>query len=243
MPQAITNKLPAQTWLTDPAGNRLADRAGRADNPRRRQPLPPLSLRPPAPAGALHPQPAGQHPDPHPIPVRPLGRRTGKVVRETPRHGSPERVTRAWYGWDGDHLTTTQTDTARIQTVYLPGSFTPLVRIETATAELQKATRRSLAEKLQQDGGVTFPPELVTLLDRLEGELRSGHLSEQSQQWLAQCGLTAERMQNQLEPVHTPQRTIHLYHCDHRGLPLALISADGKTVWSAEYDVWGGCAQ
>jgi len=29
---------------------------------------------------------------------------------------------------------------------------------------------------------------------------------------------------------------IHLYH---RGLPLALINEDGKTDWSAEYDVWG----
>ena len=156
-----------------------------------------------------------------------------------PCEGSPERVSHVWYGWDGDRLTTTQTDTARIQTVYLPGSFTPLLRIETATAELQKATRRSLAEKLQQDGGVTFPPELVTLLDRLEGELRSDNLSEQNQQWLAQYGLTAERMQNRLEPVHTPQRTIHLYHSDHRGLPQALINDDGKTDWSAEYDAWG----
>ncbi|MGK9228872.1 RHS repeat protein, partial [Yokenella regensburgei] len=169
----------------------------------------------------------------------PLGRRTGKVVRETPRDGRPEQVSRVWYGWDGDRLTTTQTDTTRIQTVYLPGSFTPLLRITTTTDELNKSLRRSLAEKLQQDGGVTFPPELVSLLDRLEGELRSGNLSEQSQQWLAQCGLTAERMQNQLEPVHTPQRTIHLYHCDHRGLPLALINGEGKTDWSAEYDAWG----
>lgn len=97
----------------------------------------------------------------------PLGRRTGKTVRETPRDVGPERFTRVWYGWDGDRLTTTQTDTTRIQTVYLPGSFTPLLRIETAAEELQKATRRSLAEKLQQDGGVIFPPELVALLDGL----------------------------------------------------------------------------
>ena len=169
----------------------------------------------------------------------PLGRRTGKTVRETPRDGGPERVSRVWYGWDGDRLTTTQTDTTRIQTVYLPGSFTPLLRIETTAEELQKATRRSLAEKLQQDGGVTFPPELVALLDRLEGELLSGDISEQSRQWLAQCGLTAERMRNQLEPVHIPQRTLHLYHCDHRGLPLALINEEGQVDWSADYDAWG----
>ncbi|HAT2611334.1 TPA: hypothetical protein I8235_004377 [Kluyvera intermedia] len=74
------------------------------------------------------------------------------------------------------------------------------------------------------------------MLDNLESELLAGSLSEESQQWLAQCGLTAERMQNQLEPVHTPQRSLHLYHCD---LPLALISHDGKIDWSAEYDAWG----
>ena len=34
-------------------------------------------------------------------------------------------------------------------------------------------------------------------------------------------------------------RKAHLYHCDHRGLPLALISEDGNTAWSAEYDEWG----
>ncbi|HBA1599281.1 TPA: RHS repeat protein, partial [Escherichia coli] len=61
----------------------------------------------------------------------PLGRRTGKRVwrRERDLTGwmslsrKPE-VT--WYGWDGDRLTTVQTGTTRIQTVYEPGSFTPL---------------------------------------------------------------------------------------------------------------------
>nr|WP_185168565.1 RHS repeat protein [Escherichia coli] len=38
-----------------------------------------------------------------------------------------------WYGWDGDRLTTIQNDRTRIQTVYQPGSFTPLIRVETAT--------------------------------------------------------------------------------------------------------------
>ncbi|MBW6054843.1 RHS domain-containing protein [Escherichia coli] len=27
--------------------------------------------------------------------------------------------------------------------------------------------------------------------------------------------------------MYTPARKIHLYHCDHRGLPLALISTEG----------------
>ncbi|HCC6344615.1 TPA: RHS repeat protein, partial [Citrobacter amalonaticus] len=123
-----------------------------------------------------------------------------------------------WYAWDGNRLTTTQTDKTRIQTVYLPGSFTPLIRIETATGELTRAIRRTLAEKFQQEANVTFPPELVARVDNLEAELRRGELSEANQQWLTQCGLTPEQMKNQLEPEYTPERKIHLYHCDHRGL-------------------------
>ena len=179
----------------------------------------------------------------------PLGRRIGKWVwKSRCEHGSlsgeeyiylskiPE-VT--WYGWNGDRLTTTETATQRVQTIYTPGTFTPLVRIETETLELAKAVRRTLAEKFQQEANVTFPPELVALVDSLEAELQRGELSEASRTWLAQCGLTPEQIQNQTEPEYTPERKIHLYHCDHRGLPLALVSADGKTDWSAEYDAWG----
>ncbi|EOK4147909.1 RHS repeat-associated core domain-containing protein, partial [Escherichia coli] len=179
----------------------------------------------------------------------PLGRRMAKRVwrRERDLTGwmslsrKPE-VT--WYGWDGDRLATVQTDTTRIQTVYQPGSFTPLIRVETENGEREKAQRRSLAEKLQQEGsedghGVVFPAELVRLLDRLEGEIRADRVSSESRQWLAQCGLTVERLAAQIEPVYLPERKIHLYHCDHRGLPLALISEDGNTAWSGEYDEWG----
>ncbi|HBM9601557.1 TPA: RHS repeat protein, partial [Escherichia coli] len=179
----------------------------------------------------------------------PLGRRMAKRVwrRERDLTGwmslsrKPEET---WYGWDGDRLTTVQTDTTRIQTVYQPGSFTPLIRIETDNGEREKAQCRSLAEKLQQEGsedghGVVFPAELVGLLDRLEGEIRANCVSSESRQWLAQCGLTVERLAAQIEPVYLPERKIHLYHCDYRGLPLALISEDGNTAWSAEYDEWG----
>ncbi|HDC1418267.1 TPA: RHS domain-containing protein [Salmonella enterica subsp. salamae serovar 48:z:e,n,x,z15] len=77
------------------------------------------------------------------------------------------------------------------------------------------------------------------MVDSLEAELQRGELSETSRVWLAQCGLTPEQIQNQMEPEYTPQRKIHLYHCDHRGLPLALVNAEGKADWPAEYDAWG----
>ncbi len=123
-----------------------------------------------------------------------------------------------WYGWDGDRLTTVQTDTTRIQTVYQPGSFAPLIRIETDNGEREKAQRRSLAEKLQQEGsedghGVVFPAELVRLLDRLEEEIRADRVSSESRAWLAQCGLTVEQLARQVEPEYTPARKVHFYHC------------------------------
>ncbi|ELF8214026.1 RHS repeat protein, partial [Escherichia coli] len=71
----------------------------------------------------------------------PLGRRVAKRVwrRERDLTGwmslsRKPQVT--WYGWDGDRLTTIQNDRSRIQTIYQPGSFTPLIRVETATGEL-----------------------------------------------------------------------------------------------------------
>ncbi|EHM38085.1 RHS domain-containing protein [Hafnia alvei] len=137
-----------------------------------------------------------------------------------------------------------QTAQSRIQTVYSPGSFTPLVRIETTNSAREKARHRSLVEVLQQEGsedgqGVVFPAELVRMLDRLEDEIRQNAVSEASRAWLSGCGLTVEQMAAQMEEAPEPQRKIHLYHCDHRGLPLALVDADNKVAWSAGYDEWG----
>ncbi|EBA4497527.1 RHS repeat protein [Salmonella enterica] len=181
----------------------------------------------------------------------PLGRRVGKRVwKRELVHWSNTRMELSrrpyvtWYGWEGDRLTTIQTGQSRVQTVYGPGSFTPLVRIETDAAEQAKAQHRSLAEKLSQEGSedgqaVQLPAALTAMLDRLEGELRRNAVSEESRAWLAGCGLTPEQMAGQLEPEYTPQRKIHLYHCDQRGLPLALITPDNTVAWRGEYDEWG----
>ncbi|ECJ2454556.1 RHS repeat protein [Salmonella enterica] len=142
-------------------------------------------------------------------------------------------------------LVTVQTEQSRIQTIYEPGGFTPLVRVETGTEALATTRpQRSLAEKLRQEGNedgteMAFPAELVRHLDRLENELRRNAVSEESRKWLAQCGLTAEQMAEQLDAQTEPERVVHLYHCDHRGLPVALINSEGARDWSAEYDVWG----
>ncbi|EAR2002371.1 RHS repeat protein [Salmonella enterica] len=179
----------------------------------------------------------------------PTGRRVGKRVwKREPVHWSETRTElsarpyETWYGWEGDRLATIRTQQRRVQTVYEPGSFTPLLRVETENTELAKTRHRSLAEKLEQEGSgdgeaVQFPAALRAMLDRLEDELRRDAVSEESRAWLTQCGLTAEQMKNQLEPRPEPERKLHLYHCDHRGLPL--ISPANTVAWRAEYDEWG----
>ncbi|WP_434058949.1 ISAs1 family transposase [Escherichia coli] len=88
----------------------------------------------------------------------------------------------------------------------------------------------------EKSNEITAIPELLNML---EEEIRADRVSSESRAWLAQCGLTVEQLARQVEPEYTPARKAHLYHCDHRGLPLALISEDGNTAWSAEYDEWG----
>ncbi|WP_137498397.1 RHS domain-containing protein, partial [Escherichia coli] len=83
---------------------------------------------------------------------------------------------------------------------------------------------------------VVFPAHLVGWRDRLGGDTPAPRVSSESRRWLAQCGLPLEQLEKQVEPEYTPARKVHLYHCDHRGLPLALISEDGNTAWSGEYD-------
>nr|WP_215197333.1 hypothetical protein [Escherichia coli] len=74
--------------------------------------------------------------------------------------------------------------------------------------------KNALQQSGGEDGGsVVFPPVLVQMLDRLESEILADRVSEESRRWLASCGLTVEQIQNQMDPVYTPARKIHLYHC------------------------------
>ncbi|HCL5275918.1 TPA: RHS repeat protein [Salmonella enterica] len=124
----------------------------------------------------------------------PTGRRVGKRVwKRELVHWSETRTElsrrpyETWYGWEGDRLTAIRTQQRRVQTVYEPGSFTPLLRVETENTELAKTRHRSLAEKLEQEGSengqaVQFPAALRAMLDRLEDELRRDAVSEESRQ-------------------------------------------------------------
>lgn len=130
----------------------------------------------------------------------------------------------------------TERDGQRIHTVYQPGSFVPLLRIEGDIPE----PVQTLADTLTQDSSITFTPEVTQQLHQLEQELRDGELSSHSEQWLAVSQLTPERLLPLLKPLPEPTTpVVHLYHCDHLGTPIALINAQGGTDWRAEFDPWG----
>ena len=161
----------------------------------------------------------------------PYGRRISKTVR---RHNQSD-TTR--YGWDGDRLVLTQTSDRKVYTLHEPGSFTPLLRIESDGGD---EAYTPLAQKLQQHSQIPFTAQEYADMERLEDDLRSGTLSERSRSWLEFANVPAHLMAAQLDPLPVVNiRNIHLYQCDHRGMPTALINREGQTEWKAEVDPWG----
>jgi RHS repeat-associated protein len=167
----------------------------------------------------------------------PLGRRVGKRIRYLNAQGvAHEDDSLTWYGWDGDRLVLTERDGQRVHTLYQPGSFVPMLRIEGDVPPVVQ----TLVQTLEQDAGIRFELEVANQLHQLEGELREGVLSAHSQQWLNHAQLEQEQLRTLLKPL--PERAVplvHLYHCDHLGTPLALINQQGEVDWQAEFDAWG----
>ena len=132
----------------------------------------------------------------------------------------------------------TENRDTQLHTIYHPNSFVPLLRAEHARME---DSHRSLAEKLEEENGSALPTELHLRLNEIEKDIRKNHLSDDNQQWLDAVGLKAENLALWLDPL--PQGDalkLHLYHCDHLGTPIALIShKTSKVEWSAVMDVWG----
>lgn len=168
----------------------------------------------------------------------PLGRRVGKQTVTVDRVGyAADEAQFTWYGWDGNNLVLTEHNQQQVHTVYHPGSFVPLLRVESKKAP----EIRSLAEQLMADAGVTLPAHIITSLDNIEQELRLGKdtLSEESQNWLSMTGFTREGLDAFINPIPETRQTVHLYHCDHLGTPLALINVQGQPEWQARLDPWG----
>jgi len=71
-------------------------------------------------------------------------------------------------------------------------------------------------------------------------------LSPISSQLMRGMGMDPEQMvqnmragiQQAKQAQHTPV-TVHYFHCDHLGTPIALTDQEGNIVWAARHDPWG----
>ncbi|QIP54874.1 RHS repeat-associated core domain-containing protein [Hafnia alvei] len=160
----------------------------------------------------------------------PLGRRIGKQLmqRNQPKHIS-------WFGWDGDKLVLTERDGTRIHTVYLPHSFVPLLRFEGD----KPPTVTPLADKLEQEVGITLPPDFKHTLHHIELALRANRLSEEQHAWLNQIQLSPDYLVTLLDPLPDTPYAAQLYDCNHLGTPQQLINLNGDIDWSITLDAWG----
>lgn len=167
----------------------------------------------------------------------PFGRRVVKQVQHGDEHGNLVGGTETtFFGWDGDRLVLTEKDNRQIHTIYEPGSFVPMIRVE---GEKQPA-KRTLAQKLQQERGIQLDSATEALFDGLEKELRLGRVSEFSKQWMATSGVEAQVFTDLLDPKPSIYgRMIHAYQCDHLGTPIALLDADSLTVQPTARNPWG----
>lgn len=145
------------------------------------------------------------------------------------------------YGWDGDNLVLTEKDTQRIYTIYHPGSFVPLLRIEGAAPQITEP----LGQKLAQQIGFALPDDITMQLNEIEKSLKTNTLTEAQKAWLTQINLSEEHLKRLMD-VETPatasaetKQIIQYYYCDHLGTPQALVDEHGNLVWQGEFDPYG----
>ena len=175
-------------------------------------------------------------------------------------------------GWDGDRLVHTERIDAEhpgqrqiTHTVYEPESFTPLLRLSTATKQQGKpnALVQALGAGLQ-DGDEddhqalvmmqamlgAMPQQLQDSANRsMQHALQQGlspsalaMLGDQGQNTLQRLTGLREQLEKQEQSERTPI-TVRHYHCDHLGTPLALTDQNQQIVWAARLDPWGNVEQ
>ncbi|RJT32043.1 RHS repeat domain-containing protein [Rahnella woolbedingensis] len=152
----------------------------------------------------------------------PLGRRVGKQVITLNPQTQQTDTQNTWFGWDGDRLVLTENRDIQLHTIYHPDSFVPLLRAEHARAE---DSHRTLAEKLEEDAGGVFPPDIHQRFNQIEQEIRRNQVSDANHQWLASVNLKAENIALWVDPLpESDEMALHLFHCDHLCTPVGLIN-------------------
>ncbi|BFO57220.1 RHS repeat-associated core domain-containing protein [Acidovorax sacchari] len=182
-----------------------------------------------------------------------FGRRLGKTVYGPVGQGDLTTYT----GWDGDRLVHTEGPQGLQHTLYEPGSFVPLLRLERDRAI---PTPAQAMFALENHGGESHAAALFAGLPRTQREwleqvlndalgprgdamrarLQSG-LPEETGTLLS-AGLRGVHQQRQAAIQAHATRIRHVL-CDHLGTPIALVDANGPqaglVTWAASYHAWG----
>ena len=195
-----------------------------------------------------------------------LGRRLKTVFTDT---DGKERITYfGWDGDRHVHTEYVREDGDRdiVHTVYEPGTFTPMVRLSTTAKGKQKIKPHLMVQaglanlpEAKGNGDAASAPmsmlqEMLTGMTELVQKqmeqnikhmLKEG-LSPLSKSILTNMGMDPEALlantrqglqeakQAELTPV-----TIHYFHNDHLGAPLALTDQQANIVWAVKRDPWG----
>ena len=195
-----------------------------------------------------------------------LGRRLKKTV--TGADGQKHITYFGWDGDRHVHTEILKDDGTReiVHTVYEPGSFTPLLRLSaTATGAPQaqphlfvQASQAGAPAGKQNDPGTLqalammqgmlagLPEAMQKNMEQGIGQVIEQGLPPQMQAVMGEMGqktnarLAAIRqaLQDAKRQGQTPV-TVHYFHCDHLGTPLALTDQEGKIIWAARLDPWG----
>ncbi len=187
-----------------------------------------------------------------------LGRRLSKTVYDQLDHGG----TTTYAGWDGDRLIHTEGAKGFFHTLYEPGSFVPLLRLERSKA-IPTAMQVLLALDSTEDDDSDAPAlgrNFFAALPRaqrdlLEGVLHSaiGTCAEASLANLSSNLPLDVRvlLANGLDEIRGRRTTfaraedtcIRHILCDHLGTPIAMVDANGRhsglLTWAATYHSWG----
>ena len=170
-----------------------------------------------------------------------LGRRLIKQVQNADAQGQLLGDVQTFFsGWDADRHVLSEKDGHAIFTVYQPNGYTPVLRVEGR----KQASPTTLASLLaaQQNTAPLAAGDLAAL-NQIEAQIRSGTTSAPTAQWLQRMNIPQDDLRQMLaspprQASEDAQQT-HIFHCDHQGTPIALISETGEISNSVRKDPWG----